>query len=245
MSTIISEIPDVEDFLALSTEELAFVFLKLANEHKQHNNQIHPQVLLSQVDGTPGMNNGYPSVKKREVEIAFSEAWNWLKVQGIVISTIDINGQNGYVSIARKGKDLLDKDKFSSYSKSIGFPRSLLHPSIAQEVWIDLARGDPATAIFKAFKEVEIAVRTAGGFSADDVGVKMMRAAFHPDNGPLTNLEDVFSEREALMHLFSGAIGRYKNPGSHREVTIDDLSDAQEQVVLASQLLRIVEGRSK
>jgi hypothetical protein len=45
-----------------------------------------------------------------------------------------------------------------------------------------------------------------------------MRRAFHPQNGPLTNGDSIMAEREALMHLFSGAIGHAKNPPSHREV---------------------------
>jgi hypothetical protein len=50
-------------------------------------------------------------------------------------------------------------------------------------------------------------------------------------------------ECDALAHLFAGAIGSYKNPHSHRTVNLTDLAEAQEQVMLATHLLRIVEGR--
>jgi hypothetical protein len=46
MATRISLIPDPEVLLALSSEELAFVLLQLANEHKQQMELIHPQTLL-------------------------------------------------------------------------------------------------------------------------------------------------------------------------------------------------------
>jgi hypothetical protein len=49
-----------------------------------------------------------------------------------------------------------------------------------------------------------------------------MRRAFHPEKGLLTRSTDPYAERESVMHLFSGAIGSYKNPHSHRTVILDD-----------------------
>jgi uncharacterized protein (TIGR02391 family) len=121
----------------------------------------------------------------------------------------------------------------------------MIHPSIAEKVWRALMRNDLADAVLFAFRAVEESVRSAGGFTANDIGVKLMRDAFHKDKGPLTDLSQPEGEQDALAHLFAGAIGSYKNPHSHRTVKLDEIREAQEQIVLASHLLRIVDVRRK
>ena len=242
MPTLTTLVPDVDVLIALSQEELAGLLLQLAAEHRQ-NRLIHPQTILGQINGTVGGNNGYPQNRRRDAEISVAEAWNWLTVQGLLIQEPGTNGNSGWMFLSRRAESILSTGTFKSYASSVGFPKSLLHPAIADDVWIDLARGDLETAVFKAFRAVEIAVRDAGGFEATDIGVALVRRAFDRSTGPLADQAQPEPEREALAHLFAGALGSYKNPHSHRTVTIGDVGEAQEMVVLASHLLRIVESR--
>jgi hypothetical protein len=188
MATLTSLIPDVDVLLKLAQEELAEIVLMLAKEHRQ-NRLIHIQSIASHITGYPNSSGGYPQSRRKEAEIALAEAWNWLMVQGLIIPEPGSNGSNGWMLLSRRAEALLESNSFKSYAHSIGFPKSLLHPSIAEEVWIDLVRGDLETAVFKSFRAVEIVVREAGGFSDTDIGTQLMRKAFDKASGPLSNMQ--------------------------------------------------------
>ncbi len=237
MDTLRALIPDVEVLLALAPEELAPYLLKLAKEMAQtHPRQTFlPDAITDQ--------NGYTIKRQDEVSVAIKEAWQWLLINMLIIPDMGINGNNGWMVLSRRAAKITSDQEFHSFLEAAAFPKALLHPSIADKVWLNLARGDLEDAVFIAFKAVEEAVRQAGSFGPTDIGVALMRKAFDKTDGPLTNLEQPEAEREALAHLFAGAIGSYKNPHSHRTVSITDPSEAQEIVLFASHLLRIVDTR--
>jgi uncharacterized protein (TIGR02391 family) len=239
--------PDAGTLLALAPEELAPYLLRIVREQSRGGN-FHPQVLLSSLSGT-GITAAhepvYPQHLMPEVELAVWEAWQWLVVNLLVVPDDATNGSNGWVRLSRRGAKLVDEAKFADFRRGAQFPKSLLHPAIADKVWLDLARGELEDAVFHAFRAVEIAVREACGYPATDIGAAMMRKAFDKEKGPLRDPNEPESEREALAHLFAGAIGSYKNPHSHRTVTIQEALEAQEQVMLASHLLRIVDDRRR
>jgi uncharacterized protein (TIGR02391 family) len=106
-------------------------------------------------------------------------------------------------------------------------------------------RSEFDVAALQAMKAVEVAVREASGLPNDLVGVKLMRRAFDPKDGPLTDMEAEEGEKEARSALFTGAIGSYKNPHSHRNVQLTDPAEAVELIMLANHLLRIAEARKK
>jgi uncharacterized protein (TIGR02391 family) len=245
MPSIEQFIPDPEILLALAPEELAKTLLSLAKASLQNGIFAPDNIPRTFPNASVPYHQSAYARREREIDVALSEAWNWLRINSLIVPAPGTNGVHGFMVISRRGEAIHDDSDFSRFRAAAAFPKSLLHPSIADKVWVNLARGDLDDAVFAAFKAVEEAVRRAGKFGPTDIGVELMRKAFDPKAGPLIDTSQPAAEREALSHLFAGAIGSYKNPHSHRTVSITDPKDAQEMVIVASHLLGIVDARSK
>lgn len=245
MPTLEQLIPDVDVLLALAPEELAPAVLEVAKSQIQNGTFNAESVsLVISGRGMAAYQTSPYQGHETEVALAIAEALNWLRVQGLVVPAPGVNGTHGWLVLSRRGKKIESKEDFKRFLEAASFPKRMLHPSIADKVWLDLIRGDLADAVFSAFRAVEEAVREAGGYADAVIGVDLMRKAFDPKGGPLTDLSQEDGERLALSHLFAAAIGSYKNPHSHRTVSISDPKEAQEMVMLASHLLLIVEARA-
>jgi uncharacterized protein (TIGR02391 family) len=245
MQSLPSVIPNADDLLALPIEDLGGILLKIAAAKMQTAGFTYagvseiPLAAIMAADRA----GGYPPHKKAQVDAHLARAWNWLERYDLIEPSPGINGRNGWRVFTDEGRAVADGKDLAQVRAAMDFPKTLLHPLVREKVWTALARSDLDEAVFAAFKAVEEAVRKAGAFTATDIGVALMRKAFDKNTGPLTDLAHPEPEREALAHLFAGAIGSYKNPHSHRTVNLTDLAEAQEQVMLATHLLRIVEAR--
>jgi uncharacterized protein (TIGR02391 family) len=76
---------------------------------------------------------------------------------------------------------------FGSFKVASLLPKEILHPRIADPVWRAFMRGEFDVAAFQAMKAVEVSVRSAAGLGDNLIGVKLMREAFAPETGPLTD----------------------------------------------------------
>ena len=240
-------LPDADCLLTLEPEELAGPFLlSLAG-----NDNINLTAIIAyddmerEIDRNPDLK--YPDECRENVLFALMEAWQWLEREGFVaprppnLARYEVSGSTTRYFVTRRGQEVETREDLQTYRKANLLPKRQLHPIIAQKVWSIFLQGDYDTAVLQAFKQVEVAVREASYCANTEHGTILMRQAFHEEHGHLTDSSQPEAERQARSHLFAGAIGSYKNPGSHRNVEIT-AEEAAEVIIFASHLLRIVDS---
>ncbi|GJE57330.1 TIGR02391 family protein [Methylobacterium thuringiense] len=231
---------DADTALALEPDELGVYILISIKDWHQQRQQIDIGTFEAAHINNPG---NFAPHRTGELKEACREAWAWLEGQGLLLPDRQFVGNTMQRVLSRRARRIAQARDHRDLSRSRFLPQAILHPVIREDVWGLFHRGKYDTAVFEAMKAVEVAVREAAGLTNADYGTDLMRKAFNPQGGPLTDGGAEKGEREARSALFAGAIGSYKNPQSHRHVALDDPSEAAEIIMLANHLLRIVDGR--
>ena len=153
------------------------------------------------------------------------------KIFGITQSAVE------YIKAKREP---LTRESFEKKSPN-AFVLDFLHSKLVEKCADHFLAEKYDDCILNATKAVEVAVRDAAGLTNTDIGVNLMRKTFKPDN-PILKYSNTTAEQEAVMHLFSGFIGVFKNPHSHRFLEIRDPLTAFEILSFANHLLNLVEN---
>jgi len=199
--------------------------------HSQQQNELLYQGILR----TSLLDRNYPEVphaKARQIELSLAEAWAWLEREGALIPAEGTNGTNGYRRFGRAAEKYKSGAPFQT-GPSLRSLSGLLHPKVKDRAILDFAAGRYDDVIYNAFKEVEIRISEA--IPGHEFGTALAKAAFDINKGPYTDHSLPTGEKNAMRDLFAGAIGVFKNPGSHRRVAIDAAA-AIRGVMFASQL---------
>ncbi len=236
MLTLYEILPDVNVIMSLEPEELAGLALELIKSTGSNaQSRLHP----ANFSGPETLGAFAPEERDR-VALVLAEGWHWLVQEGLIAPMP--GDMFGWHFLTRRGQRIRDRADLSTYINAVILPRKLLHPAISTACWSAFLRGEYDTAVFQAYRELEVAIRETGNYNASDYGADLARRAFDAKGGPLTDMSKPTAEREALAHLVAGALGSYKNPHSHRKVKLA-VYESVEMIILASHLLKIVESR--
>jgi uncharacterized protein (TIGR02391 family) len=158
-----------------------------------------------------------------------SDAYAWLESHGCLGPTAN---SGGWRRATEAGRELLKgADGLKRVYASERLHGNLL-PELEQSARPNFERGDYETASFAVLKAAEVEVRRLGRLPACLVGTKLMQEAFKL-GGSLNDPDAEGGEQVALLELFKGAIGTFKNPASHRAAEFDDPLEAAEVVQFA------------
>jgi hypothetical protein len=163
MDTLRALFPTAEELLAMKPEDLAPVLLKLARGHRQGPDKMFwPDAIVQ--DSTTKLITGepdaYPFHKKAAVEALVNEAWDFVRRDGLIAPAPGMNGRNGFMVFTRAGEEAsASKGAFERVRAAKSFPKTLLHPAIADSVWSALMREDLDAATIDRRADV----RAAGG----------------------------------------------------------------------------------
>ena len=238
MQSIHSLIPNHETLLALEPEELAGSVLEIFNSSvRKERGLVSAGNFISQE-----WLRDYPHEHQNDIRYALVEALVWLKNEGLLAED---PGQRSpdFLFITRRGRRVKKSTDLEAYRKANLLPKELLHPVMVDKVWPLFSRGTYDTAVFQAFKEVEVAVRDAEKYTEEDCEIKLMEKAFDPKTGKLTNTTQTEDEKQAALALFTGAMGLYKNPPCHRNINFT-AEKAAEAIIFANHLLKLVNSNT-
>lgn len=233
--SLFNDIPPAEEVLNMDPEELAPYVLNHLKSLPENSLNRYNFSLMHDQELREALGNDHRKVDNLSKKLM--ETWMCLEREGFVAPK---PGQSGdWAFVTSKGKEFAEIGNLEAYKMAKLF-RNDMDDVLVREVRPLYIRGDYDTAIFRAFKEVEVRVRQKAGLSNGDYGVELMNKAFGP-TGKLTNQSVPEGEQAATRQLFVGAVGVFKNPASHREVDYTDPKEVMETICFASQLLRMVD----
>ncbi|HSH62350.1 MAG TPA: TIGR02391 family protein [Acidimicrobiales bacterium] len=222
--------PTAEELRELSTPELGLIILKSRRADLNANSVIQEHRQAHDLNQEPDV--------QRLLE-RLGDAWAWLVANALIGPHVNQDPNSGWCRITDRGRQVAEENSVTALMADQRLPDDL-HP-LLREAKRQFRAGNPELAVFEAMKQIEVRLRDLSGASNGEIGTKLARQALEPRSGPLADPRLEEAERQAISHLFAGALGAFKNPTSHRIVDFDDPALAADAVLLADLLMRMLD----
>lgn len=222
--------PTADELRGLSTPELGLVILKSGMT------DLHLPNLLVEHRQAHDRNGEQDTQHLME---RFGDAWAWLNANGLLGPHVNHSPADGWYRVTDGGRQVAEESSLTALMADQRLPDDL-HPHL-REAKRQFRSGKLELAVFEAMRRIEVRLRDLSGAGNDEIGTKLARQALDPKSGPLADPRLEFAERDAISHLFAGALGAFKNPTSHRIVDFDDPALAADVVLLADLLMRMLD----
>lgn len=231
-------IPTEEQALHMSVEELGGHLVI----HHRNDPQFNVHNVMCSIDNPPGQFSEKPFdyTKRTAYKQALVEAYSWGFTEGLFTWDPD-QMTNNWWRVSRRGQLLKNPTDVLELSSRDILPKAFLHPIIAEKAAPIFRTGNFDSAVFEAFKQVEVAVRDASREKADSS--TLMKVVFNPKAGVLNKLTEG-AEREGLMFVFAGAMQLFRNAAGHRNQGLEP-QEAAHLLIHASYLLNLLEAMVK
>jgi hypothetical protein len=213
-----------ENILAMTKDELAYALLedmqaRLASPINGMLNRHHVGMNLFAVGTFHSSNGAVVRDLASRIDKLGRDAIALLERWDLAEPADDMNGRNSYVVLTKKGKATTERTDFERIRVQGLLREEMLHPLLRGQIYGYFSAGDLGTAVFEAFKTVEIEVRKVGGYAEKEIGKSLMCKAFAL-RGPLAKSSDDKVDSDALAGLFAGAIHRFMKPWGTYETLV-------------------------
>jgi uncharacterized protein (TIGR02391 family) len=150
-------------------------------------------------------------------------------------------GNPDFKALTDKGRQSVEKELENMQLPSVDIDAVLSRQDLADKVREDYLDGEYDKAVREAMVMVEVAVRTKAQL-ATAFGANLMRTAFTQPGSRLTH-PDAHNQgqHDALLNLFLGTNGWYRNPIAHGPVGYSDPHQVAQILGLANLLLDLVD----
>ncbi len=222
--------PTADELRELSTPELGLIILRDRRVDLNANNIIQEHRQAHDLNGEPNI---------QHLLERFSDAWAWLVANGLVGPHVNQDSTSGWCRITDKGRQVAEENSVTALMADQRLPDDLHR--LLREAKHLFRSGKRELAVFEAMRQIEIRLRDLSGAGSRDIGTELARRALDPEKGPLADPDLIAAERQAISHLFAGALGAFKNSTSHRIVEFEEPALAADAVLLADLLMRMLD----